>query len=216
MLDGAQVRPGFQHVGGASVVKQMGVNGLLDAGPLTSVSAGVANGVLVEGLTDACGGGEQPTSRAIPLAVDRESFLQSFRERDISRDTTFTLTHPNDQVFLVDVGDLEKAAFVNPRSRRVERGHEGPMLEIAGAIQNTADIIGADDFRESDLLFRVRDLVVNQRCFSVFDIQILHGGAAYLERTGADSMVIEQMQEILANLSGSSLLRTRLSMRQDN
>ena len=70
------------------------------------------------------------------------------------------MANPDDHVLVVDVGDLEKAAFVDAQGRRVERGDDGPMLEIAGPIQNPGDVIGADDVRESDWLFRVRDLVV--------------------------------------------------------
>ena len=44
------------------------------------------------------------------------------------------------------------------------------FLEIAGPIQNPGDVIGADDVRESDWLFRVRDLVVKPALFQRFDI----------------------------------------------
>jgi len=80
------------------------------------------------------------------------------------------VANPDDHVLVVDVGDLEKAAFVDAQGRRVERGDDGPMLEIAGPIQNSGDVIGADDVRESDLLFRVRDLVVKPALFQRFDI----------------------------------------------
>src|SRR5215470_142292 len=112
MLDGAQVGAGLQHVRGAGVAEQMRMHGVRDAGSLTGVTAGVVDGVLVEGLAGAHGGGEQPRGRAIPLAIDGESVLQPFGEWDVSRDTTFSLAHLNDPFFWVYVGDLEQAAFV--------------------------------------------------------------------------------------------------------
>ena len=49
MLAGAKVGTGFEHVRHAGVAEQVRVYGLLDAGPLTGISAGVSNGVIVEG-----------------------------------------------------------------------------------------------------------------------------------------------------------------------
>ena len=77
------------------------------------------------------------------------------------------MAHTDDHVLVIDVGDLEKAAFVDAQGRRVERGDNGPMLEIAGAVQNAGDVIGADDVRESDLLFGYGISSSNQRCFRV-------------------------------------------------
>ena len=62
------------------------------------------------------------------------------------------MANPDDHVLVVDVGDLEKAAFVDAQGRRVERGDDGPMLEIAGPIQNPGDVIGADDVRGFSVL----------------------------------------------------------------
>ena len=75
MLDGAKVGTGFEHVRRAGVAEQVRVYGLLDAGPLTGLSAGVANRVIVEGSAGPHGRGEQPGGWAIPLAIDRESLL---------------------------------------------------------------------------------------------------------------------------------------------
>jgi hypothetical protein len=61
-----------------SVAEQVRVYGLLDAGPLTGISAGVSNRVIVEGSAGPHGRGEQPRGGAIPLAIDGESLLQRF------------------------------------------------------------------------------------------------------------------------------------------
>ena len=42
-LDGAQVRSGFEQVGGETMTQDVGVNGLVDTGPLGGIMASVPN-----------------------------------------------------------------------------------------------------------------------------------------------------------------------------
>ncbi len=62
------------------------------------------------------------------------------------------------------------------------------------------------------MLFRVRDLIVKPALLQRFDIQKLQSTAVYLYRAGADVMVVEQIEEILANLLGAELGRRGVEM----
>ena len=73
-------------------------------------------------------------------------------------------------------------------------------------------VVSTDDVRKPHLLFRVRDLIVKPALLQRFDIQKLQSTAVYLYRAGADVMVVEQIEEILANLLGAELGRRGVEM----
>jgi len=47
----------------------------------------------------------------------------------------FALPHPQDHARAVDIGALQLAQFGHPQPRGIERGEDGPVLQVMGGAQ---------------------------------------------------------------------------------
>ena len=75
--------------------------------------------------------GKEPGARFILLPILPEQ-RQEFRgQHDVPIVLAFALPHPQDHARAVDIRDLQLAQFGHPQPRRIERGEDGPMFQIA-------------------------------------------------------------------------------------
>ena len=202
-LYGAQVGTGVQHVGGAGVAEEVGVNSEGDRGAAAGVGAESAEGVARHRLVRALFGGEEPVGGLAPAIVNAEPFPQGRRKWNVAGDAALAAADVQEHAGRVDVADLESAQFVAAQGGGVEGGENGPVLQVVGAIEDAGDLLGGHDGDGKGPFFGGGDLLVEPAAFEHSDVEEAERGAVHLERIEGPFLNVAQVEEILPDIFGS-------------
>lgn len=165
-LDGPEVHPRFQQMGGIAVAQ--GVNrdrALVDAGrnhglPEGSLHAGGSHrrGGSRRRLMASADRGEEERGVAVGHPVLPEQSQRRLGEGNVAILGPLAAVDVDHQTGAVDVGDLQVQPLLQPESTGVDRGEEGVVVEGADTAQRPADLLDAQDGREFPLPLRPQEL----------------------------------------------------------
>jgi hypothetical protein len=147
-LDGAQIGPRIEHVGGAGVAKQVRMDHMGNTGSGAGLAAQTADRTIIERAVRVLFGGEQPVLRLAPPIIDPQTLQQCRRQRNIPWNTAFSFAHMHNHVSAVDITYLQMAKLVAPQGRSTERCDDRPMFQVAGAVENASDLLLSEHFRQ--------------------------------------------------------------------
>src|SRR5215471_18565226 len=137
-LNGAQIGSGIQHVRGAGVAEQMRKDRTRNAGSLSRRAAHTSNRLCLEWLMRSLFRREQPIGWLVPAEVHPQPFQQHRRLSDVAGNAALALAYMQDHALAMDVADFQVAQFVRAQGGGVKCRHDGPVLQVAGVIQDAS------------------------------------------------------------------------------
>jgi hypothetical protein len=133
-LDAPQRQAGFEEMGRTHVAQHVRVDHLREVRGLPSIPA--------DAMHHACRyrarpgvAGQEPGPRFILLPIVASQREECRREHARPIVLAFALPPPQDHAGAVDSRDLQLAQFRYPYPRRIERGEDGPMFQVAWGAQ---------------------------------------------------------------------------------
>jgi hypothetical protein len=199
-LDGTQVGSRVQHVGGAGVSEQVGVNAEGDGGTAARLAAEGAEGVARHRLAGVLSGGEEPVRGPAPAIVNAEPFPQGRRQWDVAGNAALAVADVQEHAGRVDVLDLELAQFVTAQGGGVEGGQDGPVLQIVGVVEDAGDLLSGHDGDGERPFLGCGDLLVEPAAFEHPHVEEAWCGAIHLERIESSFLFVAQVEEILPDI----------------
>ena len=152
-------------------------------------------------------GGKQPVFRLQPVPIDSQPFQQHRGQTDVAWNAAFRVANMNEHSLAVNVADLEMAQFVTAQSSGIQRGEDGPVLQVGGVIQNAGDFLRAQHDRQLQSFLDPDDVLFEPGSFEHGDVQKPERGAIQLNGAGSGLAVVDEVQEELANLLRPQLIR---------
>jgi hypothetical protein len=128
-LDAAQVDSCFEEMGGESVTKEMGINGLGQLGGLPGFFACEGNPVTGDRLSEAVAR-KEPGLELIELPITAEEWQEVGRQHDQTIAFALALADVDHHPLRVDVGALEVTEFGNPYTGGIKGREDRAMLEV--------------------------------------------------------------------------------------
>src|SRR5258708_35068550 len=120
----------------------------------------MAEGSVIERLIVALLRREQPLLRLVPSVVDAQPFQQNWRQRDVSWNTTLAPAYIQDHPLAIDVAHLQMVQLIAAQGRCIEGGEDGPMLQVAGSVEDARYLLRAQHGRQLEPPFGNINLLV--------------------------------------------------------
>src|SRR5664279_4727687 len=178
----------------------MRMDALLETGSLACKAAEMAHGALLQDLAQAPLGRKQPQRGLVSTAVNAQAFQQRRRQRNIARHSALTVTNVNDYACAIDVANLQMKQFIQAQSGGVERGDDGPVLEVAGPVEDGRDRGRVDDIGQLWDAFGAGNRLVEPGSLERLDVEEAECCSVNLQCAGADLALVEQVEQVLPDL----------------
>src|SRR5579864_3666449 len=214
-LDASQVGAGFEKVGGKAVAKRVGRHSLLYAS---------SNGGFVHSLPDnlfsdrfVCArvihrAGEQVGLGPHPAVVRAQRAKQLLTQGNFPIDAALALYHAQHHALAVNVGDLETAQLSAPQAGRVEGHQYGAVVEVARRADQQGDFIRAEDHRQPQALFWIRQILLHVSPLQHLDVE--KAESANVQNNGVDGQFpgSEQVRVVTSKVIGTDLVDRRIDV----
>src|SRR5689334_3702337 len=209
-LDGAQVRAGFEQMGGETVSQSVRMQRLVDSGALSGLPTGMPDHLVANRII----GGVPAAARKQPDGgfanqapiMGAEFIAQMRAEDDVAIPAALAVLDVHHHACGVDIGEFEGGTLSAAHARGIEGHQNGAVEGDRRSVDQAGNLFRAPDNRKVNSLFRIGHIVSVPGALQDLAVEESERADSLIDGVIRELSVAKQMSGVLADLIRSELI----------